>query len=288
MEKSTATAPKKITESLWRLPYLFIGISIVLFMFVFSFVMFNIVKFYPRAFESNQDSPSLLGQLGDFSGGVLNPILSFATLIGVIYTIILSAKTSRQSDIRSADAVDRQTDQIKLLAKQIEILDRQSFEMVFFSLLQTHARNLEAVQTDKNGERLVGLPAIDLMLATSDIEKIEISQFPYAGEERHLMDDYCKTFRKTHEQPLSHYYKTATQIVFYIEKHLSLNDEQKKYYIEFYFSTLSSQEIKAIYIFAASSDDDRFLNLFKERKLIDWLPHGKVLDKLKLYPLTDR
>ena len=285
MEAQKTTAEPKLTENPWRFPNILIWFSVALVACAISIVIFLIYKYYGLIFQLTPEITAHLGQLGDFFGGILNPVLSFATFAGVIYTIIVNGKIIHQSETRSEEAVNRQTTQLTLLTKQIEILERQSFDSVFFSLLQAHARNLDAIQITDGQTPLSGHNSISYILSAPDIEAIDIPPYPHVGLERSLMESYCHDFLSRHESVLSHYYKTAIQIILYIEKNSSLSGEQIKSYIELYFSTLSSQEIKTIYLFAASKNDEHFLNLFKKYNLIEWLPRGKVLDKLKPYPL---
>ena len=76
------------------------------------------------------------GQWGDFFGGILNPILTFLTFIGLIITIILQQielKESREEFKRTADALYEQK-------KHMEI---QSFENTFFKLVDLHNNIIE-------------------------------------------------------------------------------------------------------------------------------------------------
>lgn len=84
---------------------------------------------YPRGF----------GEWGDFFGGVLNPILTFLTFMGLLLTIILQSKElkeARQEAKRSADALRDQVNQINI----------QSFENTFFSLLSKHNEIIEKLE----------------------------------------------------------------------------------------------------------------------------------------------
>lgn len=87
-------------------------------------------------------NPEDWGVLGDFLGGVLNPVLSFAAFISLLATIFMQQRQLKQSESqleltrkelslsikelkRSADAQD----------KQIDVVNTQNFEATFFNLL---------------------------------------------------------------------------------------------------------------------------------------------------------
>lgn len=80
-----------------------------------------------------------LGQFGDFFGGVLNPLLSFMALLGVLYTIRTQGK-----ELKEAREENRIANKIQ--DKQSAIFERQNFESVFFRLVDVHASMAERVR----------------------------------------------------------------------------------------------------------------------------------------------
>lgn len=85
------------------------------------------------------DNSDKLGQFGDFFGGVLNPLLSFMALLGVLYTI----RTQGQ-ELKEAREETRIANRIQ--DKQSAIFERQNFESVFFRLIDVHARMSENIR----------------------------------------------------------------------------------------------------------------------------------------------
>ena len=84
----------KISRNLFRLFQFALYASLV----VFTINLFSLGK-------------SSFGEWGDFFGGVLNPILTFLTFMGLLITIILQQselKESRKEFKRSADALSEQ------------------------------------------------------------------------------------------------------------------------------------------------------------------------------------
>lgn len=60
---------------------------------VFSVIALYLDKFVTRDFSSD---PEQWGQMGDFFGGMLNPILAFASFIALLYTIRIQSDTQRE------------------------------------------------------------------------------------------------------------------------------------------------------------------------------------------------
>lgn len=82
-----------------------------------------------------------LGEWGDFFGGVLNPILTFLTFMGLLITIVIQQtelRESRQELKRSADALSEQTGSTK----------RQIFESTFFNMMNMHASIRRGEETE--------------------------------------------------------------------------------------------------------------------------------------------
>lgn len=99
-----------------------------------------------------------LGVLGDFFGGILNPILAFITFGSVLYTIWLQQdsielqreelKATREEFAKSAKA---QEEQAKAQEEQAKIFKLQQFENTFFSLF-SQIVSIHSNLVEKRGE----------------------------------------------------------------------------------------------------------------------------------------
>jgi len=119
----------KTSRSLFKLfQYAICAIFLVFFINIFSF------------------GKSSFGEWGDFFGGVLNPILTFITFMGLLITIVLQQKELRESKKefrKSADALLDQSDSFR----------RQNFESTFFKLIEKFEElsvNLIRIYIDDN------------------------------------------------------------------------------------------------------------------------------------------
>ncbi|MDP2715525.1 hypothetical protein [Rheinheimera sp.] len=91
------------------------------------------------------------GAMGDYIGGVLNPILGFSSFIALLYTIRLQSKElamTREELARSADASEKSG---TALSAQLRTLERQSFENTLFKLFDTVERKFTQVEVREFG-----------------------------------------------------------------------------------------------------------------------------------------
>ena len=96
----------------------------------------------------NQSEIQYWGQLGDFFGGLLNPLLSFMALMAVLYTIKL-----QREELKEAREENRLSNKIQ--DKQTEIFERQNFESVLFRLLDVHVKITERLMNQETERRSV-------------------------------------------------------------------------------------------------------------------------------------
>lgn len=83
-----------------------------------------------------------VGQVGDFIGGLTNPILSFCALIVLLRTTLIQVSEARKTT--------------KFLSKQQEIMEKEKFENTFFQLLERLENYCEIhfrVKNDESGQR---------------------------------------------------------------------------------------------------------------------------------------
>ncbi len=190
------------------------------------------------------------GQWGDFFGGILNPILTFLTFIGLIITIILQQielKESREEFKRSADALNEQK-------KHMQI---QSFENTFFKLVDLHNNIIDkltfshikennpmlSVQHSEeisSKEREVFQYVIEDM---SNINKFHHSQIP---TKRFDLKKYSQ-LQETRNFVLGHYFRNLYQILKLIQTYEKRLDKNFKDYANIIRAQLSSYELVLLF-----------------------------------------
>lgn len=95
----------------------------------------------PNIEIKNSVSASYWGQIGDFVGGLLNPLLSFAALMAVLLSLNAQRK---ELGLARADAKENH----RIQEQQSQIFERQNFESLFFRLLDIHARLSKEIALD--------------------------------------------------------------------------------------------------------------------------------------------
>lgn len=138
------------------------------------------------------------GQFGDFFGGVLNPALSFTSLMALLFTIILQSRElslSRTQLRKSADA----------LKEQLTTQTKQRFENTFFSLLDQHNKILEKITTHKKIKTK----------ETTDAEYILNDVKLKAGYPRSSLSS-AKFHLSSHNDVCGHYFRVLYQLLKFI------------------------------------------------------------------------
>ncbi|PWY47193.1 hypothetical protein DK184_22045 [Pseudomonas sp. RW405] len=195
------------------------------------------------------------GQLGDFFGGVLNPILSFLAILAVLYTIRLQSKELREA--REETKIANKT-----LAKQTQVFERQNFDSVFFRMLEVHARLLadvdRLVEGHKDKRGLFGLICSDFKDACGTVVLDE--------KKLRAAANACMEFK---DRALGHYFRNMYQICKMIDdtkfhgisnegdgritprarrRAARINYERKRFYANILRGQLSSLEMQVLFL----------------------------------------
>ncbi len=228
------------------------------------------------------------GQIGDFFGGVLNPLFSFMALLGVLYTIRTQGK-----ELREAREETRIANRIQ--DKQTAVFERQNFESVFFRLIDVHARTAERIRSD--GDSKSGLNGFEVIVRAvleaygdnqfhAELNKrTPKPQYEVEGEaeeqDRGYMEQAVKYgIQSSDKVQLSQYYRNIYQILKLIDGFkLSSGDEhiggktrrqlrleyfQRRQYCNFLRAQLSDDELKLLF-FNCITDSGAGLKLYVER-----------------------
>lgn len=159
---------------------------------------------------SNHESAAYWGQIGDFVGGLLNPVLSFVALMAVLYSVRMQRK---ELQLARGDARENYRVQIQ----QRQNFERQNFEAVFFRLLEIHARLVNELRVISPGS----YDAQDAVFQGRDA-------FEYLGARLRTQartTDECVThvtqaassFERFHSNKCAHYFRNFYQILKHVE-----------------------------------------------------------------------
>lgn len=240
-----------------------------------------LINFYVLFFT---DKSSDLGAFGDFFGGVLNPILTFLTLFGLISTIVIQKQELKLARIE--------------YEKTADALSTQAVEVTFFNILDLHHKIAENLKVDINelkerGE-FVGL-AEELISSFTKISKKSTFEGRGAFEEilnfvsynvskpQEVVDRY-KLIQQRHNHVLGHYFRNLYQALKIIHSHDKnvVSDDDKRKYASILRSQLSTKELALLFIncLEGVSDKGQFKNLLIEYSMLEHLPITKDGEKL--------
>lgn len=135
---------------------------------IFLIILFSAVYgiyFYTYSAPFSQEQ---LGQLGDFAGGNLNPILTFISVLALLKTISLQTRATeltkdaqelayREAELTRKESADAQ----KTIKEQSKLVAIQIFESSFFNLIRIGLDEYNSVEIKTKKTNLKGAKAYD-------------------------------------------------------------------------------------------------------------------------------
>lgn len=114
------------------------GQSIVLFLLAIFCIVFPVVFLFFNYWKIGTLSNEIgdWGAVGDYFGGLLNPILAFASFMALLYTIQIQAKELKLTREEMAGSREAQEKTSKALNGQLSLQAQQSFEISFFNIFK--------------------------------------------------------------------------------------------------------------------------------------------------------
>ncbi|UWQ95686.1 putative phage abortive infection protein [Rhodobacteraceae bacterium M385] len=208
------------------------------------------------------------GPWGDFVAGVLNPILTFFTFIGVLYTISLQATElglSRQELSRSAEALEKQSDG----------LDAQRFDAAFFGLVSTYENILSSIDLRNTSSGFVtsGRDCFNTFYT-----KLSRTYKKHQAKNSSWSDEYTlefsyKSFWRDQQLELGHYFRFLFNFMRFVDESPHCQSHHRK----ILRSLLSNQELLIIFYNCISDEGRNFTIYAKRFELFDNLPTERLL-----------
>lgn len=217
---------------------------------------------------------STFGEWGDFFGGVLNPILTFLTFMGLLVTIVLQQTELRETRTemkRSADA----------LHEQNISLHRQTFEATFFQMLSVHTGIVASIDlVSDEGKVTRGRDCFSVFYTRLNKiyrENIQKANGKHSNEE--VLRLSYKLFWKNHQVELGHYFRYLYNVIRFIKDSGFVEGP----YLRLIRAQLSDQEALILfYNCIASEYGKNFKDLAEEFALLDNMPKIRVLQSSHL------
>ncbi|GJC05132.1 putative phage abortive infection protein [Aeromonas hydrophila] len=227
------------------------------------------------------------GVFGDFLGGVLNPILTFFTLFGLIATIVIQRqelRLARHEHEKTADA-----------------LSTQAIETTFFNIIDLHHNivdnlkvDLEELNHKSDAERTIKALSASVIKSTVGLP---VESRPSKIQGRAVFEEILnflsekvkspqeslelyKYIQEHHNHILGHYFRNLYQALKVINDYEDnkLSKEQKRKYTSILRAQLSTKELALLFIncIEGVSDAGQFKNLLIDFQMLEHLPISKV------------
>jgi Putative phage abortive infection protein len=255
------------------LPWWIIIVSLILLSCVGSFIAYGYV--HPQTFKDN-------GTWGDFVGGLLNPLLTFLTVIGLLFTIHLQQRElrlTRKELEKSSNALEAQNlttkrqrfentlfSMIEMLNQIVNAMDVGNGEyrnsgrdcfIYFYGKLQQTYNNIYRTNIDKNLGVFASFTKIDDNLS-HDIGRIV-----------HSYDN----FYNENQSDLGHYFRVLYNIFRYIDQ----SEFADGIYAKILRAQLSNQELLIIFYNNATERGKAFGALAERFELYDNMDTERLL-----------
>lgn len=244
------------------------------------------------------------GQWGDFFGGTLNPLLTFLTFAGLLYTIFLQRRElslSREELSLTRDELKRSSD---ALESQNESLAQQRFENTLFSMIAVLNQIIEKMDVISSSgfgsERKIYNGRDCFSYFKSELERCyefrswnddpvyeEQRNFDdpyiaieYAHDEARINDAYLH-FYGLYRSDLAHYFRVLYNIFKFIDEY----EYKNPIYQKILRAQLSNQELFVIFYNCSSKYGKKFGELSEKFVIFDNLNIEDLVHPTHVYLL---
>lgn len=218
------TTCKENKHPKWLKRFIYIAI-IIIGLYFFKFSDWNFIKY---TFENNNliellsSNKGEWGTFGDYVGGVLNPLFSFAALVALLRTIELQEK--QISDTNKA-------------------VERQQFEDNFFNLCSMINQRLEDLRVTEEAN------GVSIALKGRDCLEVfynHLKEFLTSSDcnpNINVINSKYNEFNKKYGYKLSNYFHTFYSTIIFIDNAKCLSKEDKFFYAKLLSYQLSEYEL---------------------------------------------
>lgn len=108
----------------------------------------------------SDSDPAGWGQLGDYFGGLLNPVFSFLTILALVLTLILQSRELKLSREELELSRTELRNSAEALRGQNKAIDRQSFEQTFFAWINNYRQFLDGMNSSASLDPFSGMSGV--------------------------------------------------------------------------------------------------------------------------------
>lgn len=209
MSKSEPTkANKEVAEGSDGYPTLILIGAIVFCLIIFGATILHFFAgedFYYISMK-HVETAQYWGQLGDFAGGMLNPLLSFLALMAVLQTMKATQKETRIA--------------YREQQRQTYVYSKQMFDSTFFGMLDAHSKLLENIRHHRVSGA-TGREAFELYIREFMHDQLfdQARRFPDDMDDG-LVRDLVYKECGDHKKALSHYFRNIYWVLKIIDEQL--------------------------------------------------------------------
>lgn len=235
--------------------------AILIIIFVFCINYFN----NPISKENGY------GPWGDFFGGVLNPILTFLTFMGLLITIIIQKKELKESR-------DVFKGQQEALEKQQEEMTIQSFDNKFFQMLNSFNKTVDSLNLIMNGRTYIGKNVFEQLIKELTNRIKNCNKNTKKLNKADCLKDIFIDFNDNYDTTFKYYFLNLYQLLVFIDEEIPHSDEKKysKKYTNIVRAQLSKNELILLTYNAVGVIDfcgDNYKKLIEKYSLLEHLTY---------------
>jgi hypothetical protein len=197
----------------------------------------------------DKDSKNLIGTLGDFFGGLLNPIIGAIGFIALTITISMQTKQNKESTL-------------------------QNFENSIFNLLNLQNGIIENLEYKENTRRL----SFSKFLEENQSQINPIAQHKFIAKiKKSKAREFYKNFNAEHNGYFGHYFRNLYRILKMIDTS-PYDSHVKRNYARIIRAQLSMEELTVLFLNCLPDvcDDGAFSNLLFEYQMLEHLSVKKI------------
>ncbi|GFM87776.1 hypothetical protein PSCICO_31750 [Pseudomonas cichorii] len=221
------------------------------------------------------------GTFGDYFGGVLNPILSFLALFAVVRGLGFQFEELKGNREEAKSALDLQLEQTK-------IFKQQSFESVFFGLLQLYSKSIDELELGAVIDGGVsGASVMKYISEKANLDIIVWDEIFHAAPLRvsqikptiiyHLGEEFLPL---AEGGPIRSF-KILSQLLLHIDLCDLSNPSLKQSYFMIAKSLLTPAEIECAALYAFTHEGRELYEVMIRNSFLKYLPQRASLSKLK-------
>lgn len=240
---------KFIKENLITILLISFSLALILLVALAAIIHFFFGIDIPHVEMKNANSAQYWGQLGDFVGGMLNPFLSFAALMAVLFSLQLQKKELRDVRAETVEANRIQND-------QTAIYRRQGVESSLLSLIDLHCKITDEVIITQGQRKYTGRLAFKFL--AEEIKSILYQSQP-SGSRNAITQGFKDLnyenlpldFYKSNAPELSRYMKSIFQVIKFIDSRIDAFDvdvaNEKRAFRRFTLSYFEKRQFSSIF-----------------------------------------